>query len=272
MEFTKYEDFKNVFEKYIAEYNLEQYLLNLNEIREIYNQDLTEEEQNILIKRAIAEKIHEMYKYMKYLLEKNKSINVTAIKDEAEFLKKHIMDSIYITKYLSKLEDKVQNRKIRYIDIGTGGGFPLVPIKIFKEYDSYAMDSILKKLKVIKENQDISIIHSRAEVVAHDEYYREKFDLVTTRAVSSLKNVIAYMAGFVKVNGYAIIMRGKKEILTNEDKMQLKELLKEYGLRLEKIDNYILFGEERTNYILKKVTNLNKKLPITDARYYKENK
>ena len=80
------------------------------------------------------------------------------------------------------------------------------------------------------------------------------------------------MAGFVKVNGYAIIMRGKKEILTNEDKMQLKELLKEYGLRLEKIDNYILFGEERTNYILKKVTNLNKKLPITDARYYKENK
>lgn len=283
----KKQEFEKKFKEYIEEYQLKEYLLNLNEISEIVtivdeeqktqnSKEINEEETNKRINEEIDknldDKILQMYEYMEYLLEKNNHINVTAIKEESEFLKKHIIDSLYITKYLNKLEEKVTSRKIKFLDIGTGGGFPLIPIKIFKKYDSYGMDRILKKLKVIKEKEDVSIIHSRAEVVAHDEYYRETFDLVTTRAVSSLENVVAYMAGFIKVNGYGIIMRGKKEILSNEDKMELNELLKKYSLRLQKIDNYKLFGEERTNYILKKVTNLHHKLPIVDSKYYKSEK
>lgn len=237
----EYNEFKAKLDKYLTEYEI----LNLQ----------TEKE--------LEKKYLRMYEYMVYILEKNQYINVTAIKEEHEFIKKHIIDSLYILKYLKPLLE--EKGKIRYLDVGTGGGFPLIPIKIFTGFKVYGLDSILKKLKVIDEKEQINIIHERAEKAAHNFSYRETFDLVTTRAVSSLENVIKYTAGFVKINKYAILLRGKKEEIDSN-------ILKENGFKLISFDEYELFGEERSILILKKIKKLNPKLPITDTKHYKAKK
>ena len=198
--------------------------------------------------------IKRLYEYMMYILEKNQHINLTAIKEENKFIERHIVDSLYILKYINLLENKIGKK--RYLDLGTGGGFPLVPLKITLGFES---------LKVIDEKENINIIHERAEIAAHNNKYRETFDLVTTRAVSSLDNVIMYMSGFVKKNGIAVLLRGKEENI-NED------IVKKYGFVISKKEKYELYGEERNIIILRKVKKLNSDLPIKEGKFYKENK
>lgn len=231
----EYLEFKTKLENYLKEY----------EIPEINDE----------------KKIKRLYEYMTYILEKNQFINLTAIRNKEDFLKKHIVDSLYITKYLNSLDNKVN--KFRYLDLGTGGGFPLVPIKIVKGYKSYGLDAILKKMNVINEKEPINIIHSRAEIAGHDFKYRETFDLVTTRAVSSISNVIRYMSPFVKVNSHAILLRGKEEELPTD-------IMKENCFKLVNKITYKLFDEDRTIYILRKTKKLGMKLPIKESKFYKE--
>ena len=158
------------------------------------------------------------------------------------------------------LSTYVKRYNIKYkniLDIGTGGGFPLIVLKIFLDIDNkntYGMDKTLKKLKVITEKEDIKIIHSRAEIASHDEKYRESFDLVVSRAVSSIENVVEYSSGFVKIGGSAILMRGKLERYDRKklDKFGFKEVIYE---------SYKLFDEDRSILILEKVKKLDKKLP-----------
>ena len=205
--------------------------------------------------KITEEMLENMITYMDYILEKNKYINLTAIKDEEMFIKKHIIDSLYIVKYIKRYNIKYKN----ILDIGTGGGFPLIVLKIFLDIDNkntYGMDKTLKKLKVITEKEDIKIIHSRAEIASHDEKYRENFDLVVSRAVSSIENVVEYSSGFVKIGGSAILMRGKLERYDRKklDKFGFKEVIYE---------SYKLFDEDRSILILEKVKKLDKKLPST---------
>ena len=104
------------------------------------------------------------------------------------------------------------------------------------------------------EKEDIKIIHSRAEIVSHDEKYRENFDLVVSRAVSSIENVIEYSSGFVKIGEHAILMRGKKEEYN-------KKYLEKFGFKEIIHESYKLFDEDRSIIILKKVKKLDSKLP-----------
>ena len=207
-------------------------------------------DMNIII---TEEMITQVISYMDYILEKNNYINLTAIKDENMFIKKHIIDSLYVVKYIKKYNIKYSN----ILDIGTGGGFPLIVLKIFLNIENkktYGMDKTLKKLKVITEKEDIRIIHSRAEIVAHDEKYREEFELVVSRAVSSIENVIEYSAGFVKIGEHAILMRGKKEEYD-------KKILSRFGFEEIIHESYKIFDEDRSIIILKKIKKLDAKLP-----------
>ena len=206
-----------------------------------------------------------LYEYVGYILKTNEYINLTAIKDSETFFKKHIIDSLYILKYIDGIFGIKKDNNISFLDIGTGGGFPLVPIYIVKEYNSFGLDSVLKKLKVIADKEDINIIHGRAEILAHDEKYREKFDLVTSRALSSLKNVIEYSSGFVKCGSYAILMRGKKEEIDKE----IEDIIKKCSFELVKQEEYELFDESRSVVILKKVNRLNNDLPNKNSKHYK---
>ena len=196
------------------------------------------------------EKISLFYEYMQAVLKWNEKVNVTAIKDEKEFVKKHFMDSLSIGKYIK------QNNKV--IDIGTGAGFPGIPLKILKDDIAITLiDSINKKINMIKDItdkmilQDVELIHTRAETLAMQEAYREKFDVATTRAVSNLSTILEYMLPFVKIGGKAICMKGpnyKKELEQGEKAISI------LGGKIEEIQTILVSNEiERNNIIIKKI-------------------
>ena len=228
--------------------------------------------------------IQKLYEYMKYILEKNQYINLTAITDEKDFILKHIVDSLYIQKYidifkeeyifdieeyldssnLSKIEkENIKNQKLRYIDIGTGGGFPLSIVSVLNEdIESYGLDSINKKLKVINDsNINVKTIHARAELLAHDVKYREQFYICTSRAVANLNSIIQLMAGFVSPSGYLICMKGDLEEYD-------EKIFEKFSLELEHIEEYTIDNLTRTIYIFKKIDELNPKLPLKNTKKY----
>ena len=167
------------------------------------------------------EQILRFYKYMEMLLEWNEKINLTAITDPNEVILKHFIDSMTINKYVDK------NSKL--IDVGTGAGFPGIPVSILRDdINVTLMDSLNKRIKfldeVIKENNlnNVETIHSRAEELANNPNYREMFDVATSRAVASLNVLLEYLLPFVKVGGYCICMKGSN--VENEIKEAKKHL------------------------------------------------
>lgn len=143
--------------------------------------------------------------YMKGILDWNKKINLTAIKDEDDFMEKHYIDSLKIAKLgLIKPGCKV-------IDIGTGGGFPGVPLAIaYSKTEFVLADSLKKRLKVIDELcgnigiNNVSTVHGRAEDLGRNFEYRENFDCCVSRAVANLSTLCEYCLPMVKQGGYFI--------------------------------------------------------------------
>lgn len=182
---------------------------------------------------------------MKYILDKNKYINLTAIKDKKDFIYKHYIDCFHIIKYI---------KKGKLIDIGTGGGFPGIPLLIvIDDLEVTFLDSTKKKLKVIEEfifENNISkaiFIHDRAEKLNKKEKHSNNYDYVTTRAVSNIENIIDYTLPYLKKDGLGIAMRGKLE--------EEVEILK--NTNINKIDKYNLIDQnnmknERYILLLKK--------------------
>ena len=141
-------------------------------------------------------------KYCSLLLEKNKVMNLTRITDEEEIITKHLADSLMISKVVEM--DKVEN----LIDVGTGAGFPGIPIKIiWPNIKVTLLDSLDKRVGFLKEVIDelelgnIEAIHERAEDLGQDDNYREQFDLCVSRAVANLSTLSEYCIPFVKEQG-----------------------------------------------------------------------
>lgn len=147
--------------------------------------------------------------YKELLKEWNQKINITAITDDVEIDIKHFIDSIVLFNTgLFK-----GNKKI--IDIGTGGGFPGVPLKIInKDLEVVLLDSLKKRLKFLDivieklKLENISTIHGRAEELSRNKDHREEYDIVVSRAVASLDTLVEYSLPFVKVGGHFIAMKG----------------------------------------------------------------
>lgn len=147
--------------------------------------------------------------YKELLKEWNQRINITSIKNDREIDIKHFLDS------LTLLNTGLFDTKVKVIDVGTGGGFPGVPLKIIKEQlDMILLDSLNKRIIFLKEIIDklglggIEAIHGRAEEFGRNELYREKFDIVVSRAVAPLNILSEYCLPFVKKSGYFIAMKG----------------------------------------------------------------
>lgn len=207
-----------------------------------------------------------LYYYMKELIKWNEKINVTAIVDEEEFLTKHIVDSLLINKYIEKEKN--------IIDVGTGGGFPGIPIAITNSIKVTLMDAVNKKLNVIKsisseiDINNIEIIHSRAEDMGQDINHREKYDICTSRAVASLPTLLEYMMPLVKVGGKVICMKGPSFDTELEN---AKKAISVLGGKLESVDNYVLEGNnERNIIVIKKVKNTPKNYPRKNGKPNKE--
>lgn len=205
------------------------------------------------------------YKYMKILLEWNEKINLTAIKDENEFIIKHFIDSLTINKYINK------NNNI--IDVGTGAGFPGLPIKLFHEELSVTLlDSVRKKVNVLNDIiqkldlKDIEAVHSRAEDFAKNN--RESYDVAVSRAVANMSTLVEYLIPFVKINGIVICMKGPN---FEEELKFAKNAINTLGGKIEKIESINIDEElERNIIIIKKVKETPKQYPRGNAKPLKE--
>ena len=198
-------------------------------------------------------------KYMKLLLEWNEKINLTAIVEPDEVKIKHFLDSLTILKYIES-DDRI-------IDIGTGAGFPGIPLKIIKTNSKITLlDSLNKRINFLNlvieqlELKDIQAIHGRAEEYAKNKIYREKYDIAVSRAVANLSTLVEYMLPFVKVGGKCICMKGAN---VNDEIEKAKNAINELGGKIEKIDNFYLSKNEneRNIIIIKKIKETKLKYP-----------
>lgn len=168
--------------------------------------------------------LQKFYKYKEILKEWNNKINLTAILDDCDIATKHFIDSLSIESY-------IKNDKVSLIDVGTGAGFPAIPIKILKyNIDVVLLDSLEKRIKFLDavidglELSNIKAIHGRAEDVGMNNNYREKFDYAVARAVASLPVLLEYCLPFVKKDGLFIAMKGSNVDEINNSKNALKIL------------------------------------------------
>lgn len=203
--------------------------------------------------------LNQFYKYMNLLLEWNEKINLTAIIEPEEVILKHFIDSLTINKYIEK------NKIIA--DVGTGAGFPGIPLKIYRsDLNVTLVDSLNKRINFLNEViselelKDINTVHSRIEDFGKDKKYRESFDYVTARAVANLTTLSEYLIPISKVNGKCICMKGndiKEEIINSKNAMNL------LGGKIDKIDYFELPNTNisRNIIIIDKVKNTPNKYP-----------
>ena len=201
---------------------------------------------NVNIEDSQAEKF---YKYMQLLLDWNEKMNLTAITEPQDIIVKHFVDSLTIEKYISK--------DAKIIDIGTGAGFPGVPLSIARsDIQVTLMDSLNKRItfldEVVKENnlKNVDTVHSRAEELARNKDFREQFDVVTSRAVASLNVLLEYMLPFTKVGGYCICMKGSN---IEEELNNSKRALELLNGKIEKIETLELPGTDYGRNIIRRV-------------------
>lgn len=219
-------------------------------------------EMNINLKEIDLElteiQLQNFYNFMNLLIEKNKVMNLTGITEPKEVILKHFIDSLTILKYIDK------NSTV--IDVGTGAGFPGLPIKMAEEsLEMTLLDSLNKRInflnEVIEKNElnKIHTIHGRAEDFGKDVRYREKFDIVTSRAVASLNVLLEYMLPFVKVGGKCICMKGSN---CDDEIEDAKNAIKILGGKIEKIKKFTLPNSDNNRTIL-----IIKKVKKTDGQY-----
>ena len=182
------------------------------------------------------EQIQKFYKYMELLLEWNEKINLTAIVEPRDVILKHFVDSLTICKELQK------NKTLA--DIGTGAGFPGIPVKILRpDLDITLIDSLNKRVNFLTmviealKLEKIVALHGRIEDFGKNKKYREKFDYVTSRAVANLSTLSEYMIPLVKIGGKCICMKGSN---IDEELKNAEKAIKTLGGKIEKVDTFLL--------------------------------
>ena len=214
------------------------------------------------------EQLNKFYKYMNMLIEWNEKINLTAIIEPKEIILKHFIDSLAILKY-------TENSK-KFLDIGTGAGFPGIPIKIVrKDLEITLLDSLNKRInflnEVIKELnlEKITAIHSRIEDYGRNKEYREKYDIVTARAVANLSTLSEYMLPMTKINGQSICMKGPD---IEEEIEKGKKAVKILGGEIKKVEKLELpeSKDKRTIIQIIKTKNTPNRYPRKAGKPSKE--
>lgn len=218
-----------------------------------------EEMQKKLDTKLNVEQLEKFYKYMGLLIEWNEKMNLTAITEPNEIILKHFIDSLTI---LNEISD---NSKV--VDVGTGAGFPGIPLSIANESLKITLvDSLNKRLIFLQEVieklelKNVEIIHSRAEDFGQNKKYRENFDFATSRAVANLSTLSEYLIPLVKINGKCICMKASD---VEEEINQAKNAINVLGGTIEKIEEFKLPESDigRTIIIINKQKNTPAKYP-----------
>lgn len=192
-----------------------------------------------------GEKIDKFNDFFNLLLKFNENINLTRITSPEDAAKKHFLDSVYASNYIP------QNSKI--VDVGAGGGFPSIPLKIYRpDLDLTMLDSVGKKVDFLNEcvNQlalkNCHTIHARVEDFAREKDHRENFDVCVSRAVASLNTLLEYCLPLVKSNGLFIAFKGSNAL---EELAEAKNALTKLGGTVEQTVEYSVVPDVK-NYLL----------------------
>ncbi len=200
-------------------------------------------------------------KYKDLLIEWNKKINITSIDDEEEIYLKHFIDSVIIKKYV------IIKEGAKTIDVGTGGGFPGIPLKLVdNDMKITLLDSLNKRIKFLDEVvkdlnlKDVECIHGRAEDFGQDKNYREKYDYGFSRAVASLNVLLEYVLPFIKKDGLFIAFKGSN---FNDEIQDSKNALRILGGKIIDLKEYNLPDSDisRSLIVIKKIKNTPMKYP-----------
>ena len=194
-------------------------------------------------------------KYYEMLLDWNQKINLTAITEKSEVEIKHFLDSI--------LPAGVLPTGAELCDVGTGAGFPGIPLKIVRpDLKVTLLDSLNKRIMFLEEVcraldlADVRCLHARAEEVGQSAL-RERFDVVTSRAVARLNTLCEYTLPLVRVGGFFLAYKAKCE----EELAEADHAIRELGGRLENVDKLLICGQQRTILLIRKEKSTPKKYP-----------
>lgn len=211
---------------------------------------------------SLSEKqLQQFLSYYEMLIEKNKVMNLTAITEKEEVIDKHFIDSISFNKAMDV------TKSLKILDLGTGAGFPGIPLKIaYPNLEITLLDSLNKRIKFLDEViealglEGISTIHGRAENYAKQVSYREQFDICVSRAVANLATLSEYCLPYVKEGGCFISYKSGS---VEEELEQSKKAIFELGGKVKEVIAFTLpeTDIERTFVVIEKVRKTPKKYP-----------
>ena len=204
--------------------------------------------------------LESLERYKEILIDWNQKINLTAIEEPSDIDIKHFADSLTILQYLPK-------KPLKMIDVGSGAGFPGIPVKIVRnDIEMTLLETVGKKVNFMNEVitklglNDINAIHARAEDLANNPDYREKFDVAVGRALASLPTLIEYCLPFVKIGGIFIAMKGSN---VDQELGDSKTALSILGGTIEGVNHFNLptTDMQRTIIIVRKTMTTPQKYP-----------
>lgn len=207
--------------------------------------------------------MEQFYRYYELLIEWNKVMNLTAITEMEEVVKKHFLDSLSFVKAVQNAGDLHAS----VIDVGTGAGFPGIPLKIaFPGLQVTLLDSLNKRVKFLNEViaqlglEEIRTVHGRAEDFGRDAEYREKYDYSVSRAVANIATLSEYCLPYVKVGGSFISYKSGK---IEEELETGKKAIRILGGEVADVVKFQLSGTDadRSFVVIRKVEKTGKKYP-----------
>jgi len=212
------------------------------------------------LKLELTEKqIEQFLKYYEMLIEKNKVMNLTAITEYDEVIEKHFLDSISLCQVYDL------SKSVKILDMGTGAGFPGVPLKIaFPEVEITLADSLNKRIKFLNEVveelglEKVTTIHARAEELARNKEHRENYDLVVSRAVANLSTLGEYCIPFVKMGGNFISYKSGE---IDEELNAAKNAVKILGGQIKDVYKFDLYDQKRSFVMIEKIKTTPKTYP-----------